>query len=209
MNVFFRKENMLNTIFFSALLIMVIAKTILNSESLKEITFIISILLLVWSIINIVVSVMEEINDDLTENIKCIEGYIDYSSLSETFAERHMNGNVFYLIQNSTKEDIKKINFSDSEVKNDVREYWQFANKRKFIRKLRKIFIFLSCIDLILMISYLFLANDINKYLPISNYDLTIWTLLLVFFEFMIKRPLTNSIISVIIKKIKTIKILE
>lgn len=203
MNTFFRKENMLNTIFFSALFIMVVVKTIVNSESIKEITFVISILLLVWSIISIVISVLEEINDVLTEELTHIEKRYTIDDLDKMYSEKiikqYKREGVFCILQKCSENEIDDFHFCDDYDKRRITKYWQFAKKRRKIRELRKIFVFILCVVLVIILAYLFLVNEINKYLPIANYDLTIWSLIIVFFEFTIKKPFTEAVVNKVI----------
>lgn len=202
---FFKKENMLNTIFFSALLIMVIVKTIVNSESIKEITFVISILLLAWSTININISVLERINDELTSELEIMEEHSKrYVDLCKVFPEkiqkRLSSASPYFVLQHCSKNEIETLNFRCDKDKNAITEYWQYAKRRQNIRKTRRGFIILSCVVMVFILAYLFLANDINPYLPISNYDFTIWSLIIVFFEFTIKKPITETLVDKAIK---------
>lgn len=204
MKEFFVKENMLNSIVFTSVLLMATIKSILNFESLKSLTFILSVLLLLWSITNTIISILERINDMMTENLSSLEELIGFES-AENFCKKHLNKksdyeSAFLFIQKCSKRSFEKAKFSHKNLDSIICLYWQYAYERKRIRIIRRVLIYFSCFLMILLLTYLFVASDINEFFKIKNYDLTIWTLIIVLFEFLIKEPFTKAII-VFVKK--------
>lgn len=205
MKKFFVKENMLNSIVFTSVLLMAIIKSILNFESLKLLTFTLSILLLLWSITNTIISILERINDMMTENLSSLEDLLGYET-AEDFCKKNLNKksdyeNPFLYIQKYSKKMLKKAKIPHESPNSIICLYWQYAYERNRIRIIRRALIYFSCFLMILLLTYLFVASDINGYFKISNYDLTIWTLIIVLFEFLIKEPITKAIIAVEMKK--------
>ena len=204
MKKFFVKENMLNSIVFTSVLLMATIKSILSFESLKLLTFALSILLLLWSITNTIISILERINDMMTENLSSLEDSLGYET-AEDFCKKYLNKesdheNAFLFIQKCSKKLFEKAEIPNENLNSLICLYWQYAYKRNRIRIIRRVLIYFSCFLMILLLTYLFVASDINEFFKIKNYDLTIWTLIIVLFEFLIKEPFTKAII-VFVKK--------
>lgn len=205
MKKFFVKENMLNTIVFSSVLLMTIIKSVINVESLKSLTFVLSLLLLLWSIANTIISILEKINDMMTENLESLEESISFET-ADDFCKKYLNKTSKYetgfsFLQKCTKSIFNRVKFPNEGLNSIIALYWQYAYERKKIRLIRRILIYFSCFFMILLLTYLFVASDINGIFKIENYDLTIWTLIIVLFEFLIKEPFTKAVIAIEKKK--------
>ena len=194
MERFFSKTNAFNVVFFTAIFVMVIIKSILNPQELAIISPILALLIFVLSLLNLIVSITESLITSQTEEMKSLECYFrkDFDNISD------LNLFDFQLADKLTLQRVLKkaqtMNFPSHTI-SDIAQYWFTAKSRFQYRKMRRKFLWAYYFFILLILIYLFIASDLQLFLlDFKVGDYTLWSFVIILFEITIKAALTKDL---------------
>lgn len=204
--VFIRK-NIFTTVMFGAVFLFVLFESIFYRHNLSGIAFLISVPIFILSLIKIIIDILEDINDKITSFLRNIENYPTYNpDFSWEYLEqiRECKDITF-------KETIENI-ISDKPhldyLKDNLFNYYYSRKYRKTIRSCRRFFLYIYYALLMIVLLLLLLHTEVYHFLNNSpffssiNMDLfTLWSLIILLFEIMMKN-IVEDIISIIIQKL-------
>ena len=204
--VFIRK-NIFTTVMFGAVFLFVLFESIFYRHNLSGIAFLISVPIFILSLIKIIIDILEDINDKITSFLRNIENYPTYNpDFSWEYLEqiRECKDITF-------KETIENI-ISDKPhldyLKDNLFNYYHSRKYRKTIRSCRRFFLYIYYALLMIVLLLLLLHTEVYHFLNNSpffssiNMDLfTLWSLIILLFEIMMKN-IVEDIISIIIQKL-------
>ena len=202
----FIKKNIFTSVMFGAVFLFVLFESIFYGHNLSGIAFLISIPIFILSLIKIIIDISEDINDKITSFLSNVENYPTYyDDFSWEYLEqiRGCNDTTF-------KDTIENIIFDKpnlNHLKDDLFNYYQSRKYRKTIRSYRRFFLYIYYALLMIVLLLLLLHTELYHLLSNSpffssiNMDLfTLWSLIILLFEIMMKN-IVEDIISVIIQK--------
>ena len=204
--VFIRK-NIFTTVMFGAVFLFVLFESIFYRHNLSGIAFLKSVPIFILSLIKIIIDILEDINDKITSFLRNIENYPTYNpDFSWEYLEqiRECKDITF-------KETIENI-ISDKPhldyLKDNLFNYYHSRKYRKTIRSCRRFFLYIYYALLMIVLLLLLLHTEVYRFLNNSpffssiNMDLfTLWSLIILLFEIMMKN-IVEDIISIIIQKL-------
>lgn len=203
----FVKKNIFTSVMFGAVFLFALFQSIFYDNNLSVIAFIISIPIFTLSLIKIIIDILEDINDKITAFLRNFEqrtsGIDDFSTEYLNQIRSCDDATLNDIIENiiSTKPTLDSL-------KDDLFDYFHSIKKRKTIRFCRRFFLYIYYTMLMLVLLLLLLHTELYNFLincPIFssiNIDLfTLWSLIIILFEIMIKN-IVEDIISVCIQKL-------
>lgn len=202
---YFCKENAFNSIVFLSILIMTIIKSFIAKEELLQISSILALPIFVLSTIDIVVSALERINDSQTQSMLFQIEYCLSNYEIDLYEIENINIHNFNTIfENMFSDDDNPEDHNIEWIKNEVTNYRFTYESRKVIRTIRKVFLSLFYLDIIVILVFLFTASNVMPMIDDLNFNtLTIWSFIIILFEILLKEPLIKMSYSFIDKKTK------
>lgn len=204
--VFIRK-NIFTTVMFGAVFLFVLFESIFYRHNLSGIAFLISIPIFILSLIKIIIDILEDINNKITSFLSNIENYpIDNPDFLWEYLEqiRECNDITF----RDTIENIISNKPHLDYLKDNLFNYYHSRKYRKTIRSCRRFFLYIYYALLMIVLLLLLLHTEVYRFLNNSpffssiNMDLfTLWSLIILLFEIMMKN-IVEDIISIIIQKL-------
>lgn len=202
----FIKKNIFTSVMFGAVFLFVLFESIFYKHNLSGIAFLISIPIFILSLIKIIIDILEDINDKITSFLSNVENYSTYyNDFSWEYLEqiRGCNDTTF----KDTIENIISDKPNLNHLKDDLFNYYHSRKYRKAIRSYRRFFLYIYYALLMIVLLLLLLHAELYHLLSNSpffssiNMDLfTLWSLIILLFEIMMKN-IVEDIISVIIQK--------
>ena len=197
---------------FGAVFLFVLFESISYNNNLSGIAFIISIPIFILSIIKVIIDILEDINDKITTYLKNMEHQSGYS-YSLTWEDLTQIRSCSDSTLNNVIENIISNEPDLSHLKDDAFKYYHSRKHRKAIRSCRRFFLYIYYAMLMLVLLLLLLHTELYHLLSYSpifssiNMDLfTLWSLIIILFEIMMKN-IVEDIISVCIQKITGINL--
>lgn len=202
----FIKKNIFTSVMFGAVFLFVLFESIFYRDNLSGIAFLISIPIFILSLIKIIIDISEDINDKITSFLSNVENYPTYyDDFSWEYLEQ-----INACSDNTFKDTIENI-ISDkpnlNHLKDDLFNYYQSRKHRETIRSCRRFFLYIYYTLLMIVLLLLLLHTELYHLLSNSpffssiNMNLfTLWSLIILLFEIMMKN-IVEDIISVIIQK--------
>lgn len=208
----FIKKNIFTSVMFGAVFLFVLFESISYNNNLSGIAFIISIPVFILSLIKIIIDILEDINDKITKFLSDLEHRPSYDNdFSWEYLEQIRSCNDTTL--NETVERIISAKPSLDYLKHDLINYFHSRNQRETIRSCRRFFLYIYYVMLMIVLLLLLLHTELYTFLSNSpifssiNMDLfTLWSLIIILFEIMMKN-MVEDIISVCIQKITGINL--
>lgn len=203
----FIKKNIFPSVMFGAVFLFVLFESIFYKNNLSGIAFIISIPIFILSLIKIIIDLLEDINDKITAFLSNFEESTSYNNdfSSEDLAQiiscddTTLTGIVENIILTKPTLDSSK---------DDLLDYFHSRKHRETIRSCRRFFIYIYYVILIIVLLLLLLHTELyhllsnNPIFSSINIDLfTLWSLIIILFEIMMKN-IVEDIISVCIQKL-------
>ena len=202
----FIKKNIFTSVMFGAVFLFVLFESIFYNNNLSGIAFIISIPIFILSLIKVIIDILEDINDKITTYLKNMEHQSGYS-YSLTWEDLTQIRSCSDSTLNNVIENIISNEPDLSHLKEDAFKYYHSRKHRKTIRSCRRFFLYIYYAMLMLVLLLLLLHTELYHLLSYSpifssiNMDLfTLWSLIIILFEIMMKN-IVEDIISVIIQK--------
>ncbi len=202
----FIKQNVFTSVMFGAVFLFILFESRYYQDNLSKIAFIISIPIFILSLIKIGIDISEDINDSITSHL---EGYEEY---------RFNRVDNYY----DTLEQIRKSNEHDLEdtiesivsekpdfgcYKKDLFDYYHLRKYREIIRSIRRFCLYIYYALLMIVLTLLLLHSELYQMLDnvkwfasINMNYLTLWSLIVLLFEIMMK-DMVEDIIYVAIHK--------
>lgn len=201
----FIKKNIFTSVMFGAVFLFVLFESIFYGHNLSGIAFLISIPIFILSLIKIIIDISEDINDKITSFLSNVENYPTYyDDFSWEYLEqiRGCNDATF----KKAIDNIISDNPHLDHLKDDLFNYYHSRKYRETIRSCRRFFLYIYYALLMIVLLLLLLHTELYHLLSNSlffsiNMDLfTLWSLIILLFEIMMKN-IVEDIISVIIQK--------
>lgn len=154
------------------------------------------------SIIKLIVDILEDVNDKITSFLQSIENDYDYQILIDI---RNCKENVDILIENYCKESEV-----DDWGKKRLFQYQKARKQRTKIRIVRRIFLYIYYSIFMLLLVLLLLHSELSTIYNaeiFKNIDLnlfTIWSVIIILLEIMMKDILEKLVVIFLEKKIGT-----
>lgn len=200
----FIKRNVFTCVMFGAIFLFILFESIYSKSNLSVIAFIIAIPIFILSLLKIIIDILEDLNDKITSFLSDFENR-DIPDWEDLDLIRTCSNNN---LENQIQIILKK--YPDiSWIKDDLRQYYNARKTRNSIRVLRRFIlytyyaIFMLVFVLLLLHTelYNFLSN--NKFLTSINMDLfTVWSLIIILLEIMMKDIFEDMISYLFEKKI-------
>lgn len=205
-NCVFIKKNIFTSVMFGAVFLFVLFESIFYNNNLSGIAFLISIPVFILSLIKIIIDISEDINDKITSFLNNVENYPTYyDNFSWEYLEQIRECNDTTI--KNTIENIISDNPYLKHLKDTLFNYYLSRKYRESIRSCRRFFLYIYYALLMIVLLLLLLHTELYHLLSNSpffssiNMDLfTLWSLIILLFEIMMKN-IVEDIISVIIQK--------
>ena len=205
-NRVFIKKNISTSVMFGAVFLFVLIESIFYKNNLSGIAFIISIPIFILSLIKIIIDILEDINDKITSFLSNVEKYPTYY---DDFSWEDLE-QIEVCSDTTFKDTIENIISTKPTLdylKDDLFNYYHSRKCRETIRSYRRFFLYIYYTLLMIVLFLLLLHTELYNLLSNSpffssiNMDLfTLWSLIILLFEIMMKN-MVEDIISVIIQK--------
>lgn len=182
------KQNVFTCVMFGAILSFVIYQSIFCSTDMSVLAFIIAIPTFVLSILKLTVDILEDLNDRITSYLQQIEnrGSYDWELLDRI--RKNDNGDISSIVEEFFSEN------SDYERRcEELHSYYNSRKTRELIRKIRRGVLYIYYLIFMIMFVLLLLHSELSVWIQgsIGNViDLnlfTIWSLIIVLLEIMMK----------------------
>ena len=202
----FIKKNIFTSVMFGAVFLFALLESVFYSHNLLGIVLLISIPIFILSLIKIIIDISEDINDKITSFLSDVE---DNLTCYDDFSWEYLN-QINKCNDNTYKDTIENI-ISDkpnlNPLKYDLLDYYRSSKYRKNVRSCRRLFLYIYYAMLMIVLLLLLLHTELynllsnNSFFSSINMDLfTLWSLIILLFEIMMKN-IVEDIILVIIKK--------
>lgn len=183
------KQNVFTCVMFGAILSFVVYQSIYCSTDMSVLAFVIAIPTFVLSILKLIVDILEDLNDKITSYLQQIEerDFYDWELLDRI--RKNDNGDISNIVEDYFSKN------PDCEWRcEELRSYHNARKTRERIRKIRRgvlyvyYLIFMIMFVLLLLHSELsiWIQNSIGKVIDLNLF--TIWSLIIVLLEIMMKR---------------------
>ena len=202
---FFCKENAFNAVFFLAILVFAIVKFIFFPDELVHISFTLSILITVLSVIDLTVKSLERIIYDQDKKIRD-----EFEYLTNRYSENEISSSFYSISSMNEKEFIDYLNNTKEMIKNEYRFeydiellkiYWEIIQVRNKIRIVRRILLLFYYLVLLCIIILLMFSSNLSEFLKdIKHPDMTIWSFIIILFDVLLSQPINASIYNALSK---------
>lgn len=193
----FLRKNIFTCVMFGAIFLFVLYGSFSSNIDLSVVAFFIAIPTFLLSFIKLIVDILEDINDKITKLLANIE------------RNNSINNTLLYKIRlNNNIDEILKEN-SDEWLRKKLLEYKRARRIRKNVRRIRRLFLYIYYMIFMLMFVVLLLHSELATYVTdgiLCKMDLnifTIWSLIIVLSEIMMKDFVEDIIVYVIDKSMK------
>lgn len=193
----FLRKNIFTCVMFGAIFLFVLYGSFSSNIDLSVVAFFIAIPTFLLSFIKLIVDILEDINDKITKLLANIE------------RNNSINNTLLYKIRlNNNIDEILKEN-SDEWLRKKLLEYKRARRIRKNVRRIRRLFLYIYYMIFMLMFVVLLLHSELATYVTdeiLCKMDLnifTIWSLIIVLLEIMMKDFVEDIIVYVIDKSMK------
>lgn len=202
----FIKKNIFTSVMFGAVFLFALLESVFYSHNLLGIVLLISIPIFILSLIKIIIDISEYINDKITSFLSDVEHNL---TCNDDFSREYLN-QINKCNDNTYKDTIENIisyKPNLNPLKDDLLNYYLSSKYRKNIRSFRRLFLYIYYAMLMIVLLLLLLHTELynllsnNPFFSSINMDLfTLWSLIILLFEIMMKN-IVEDIILVIIKK--------
>lgn len=200
------KQNVFTSVMFGAVFLFILFESGYYQDNLSKIAFVISIPIFILSLIKIGIDISEDINDSITSRLNGYEEYqFNYVGIFYDTLEQIKNSN-----EHDLKDTIESIvsEKPDSECyKKDLFDYYHLTKYREIIRSIRRLFLYVYYALLMIVLTLLLLHSELYQMLDnvkwfasINMNSFTLWSLIVLLFEIMMK-DMVEDIIYVAIHK--------
>lgn len=199
-----RKENVFTCVTFGALVLFVIVESFFKPEGLTVVAFTVALSVLVLSLIKLGADVAEDINDSLTGFIKDAKRQTGCNSeeLNELISSSPDN-------VNETIEKMANCGKDPEARKRILRNYYSSTRTRLKTRRVRRALLYIYYAIFMLLLSFLLLhfelvpiAKESGILAAVDMNVLTLWSLVVVLFEIMMKDILEKTIKAIITRRL-------
>ena len=203
----FVKKNVFTCVMFGAIFLFVLYESIAKNTDLSMLAFFIGISTFLLSLINLIVDFAEDINDKITAFLQSVENYsnnlIDWEILSHI--RENDGGDINTLVEQYCDSD------STNEcVKETLIQYHKARISRKRARKIRRFFLYIYYGVFMILFVLLLLHSELAEICMsgvFENIDLnlfTIWSLIIILLEIMMKSIFEDFMIYCLDKRLGT-----
>jgi len=199
-----RKENVFTCVTFGALVLFVIVESLFKPEGLTIVAFAVALSVLVLSLIKLGADVAEDINDSLTGFIKDVRRQTGCNSEELNVLISTSPDNV-----NEAIEKMANCSKDPETRKRILRNYYSSMKTRLKTRRLRRALLYAYYAIFMLLLSFLLLhfelvpiAKESGILAAVDMNILTLWSLVVVLFEIMMKDILEKTIKAILTKQL-------
>ena len=203
----FVKKNVFTCVMFGAIFLFVLYESIARDTDLSMLAFFIAIPTFILSLIKLIVDIAEDINDKITAFLQSTENYgndmIDWEILNSI--RENKDGNINELVEqycaNKTEYEW---------VKDTLIQYHKARVSRERVRKIRRFFLYIYYSVFMLLFVLLLLHSELSVICMsgiFKNIDLnifTIWSLIIVLLEILMKGIFEDLMIYCLDKRLGT-----
>lgn len=196
-NKIFVRKNIFTCVMFGAIFLFVLYGSFSSNIDLSVVAFFIAIPTFLLSFIKLIVDILEDINDKITKLLANIERN---NSINNTLLYKiRLNNNIDKILKENCDEWLRK----------ELLEYKRARRIRKNVRWIRRLFLYIYYMIFMLMFVVLLLHSELATYVTygiLCKMDLnifTIWSLIIVLLEIMMKDFVEDMIVYVIDKSMK------
>lgn len=189
----FIKQNVFTSVMFGAVFLFILFESGFYQDNLSKIAFIISIPIFILSLIKIGIDISEDINDSITSHLNWCEEYqFNYVGIFDDTLEQIKNSNEYDLVD--TIESIVSEKPDSECYKKDLFDYYYLIKYRETIRSIRRFFLYIYYALLMIVLTLLLLHSELYRMLDnikwfasINMNYFTLWSLIVLLFEIMMK----------------------
>lgn len=201
----FTKRNIFTCVMFGAIFLFVLIESICFKINLSAIAFIIAVPVFILSLLKIATDILEDINDKETNYLRVSESdhfiFSDYDTVNKI---RNCDDQTV----NDTIETLIDKNQGSLYAKEALTHYYKIFKSRCRVRKVRRCLLYFYYATFLLVFVLLLLHTEITAFLSNTlfislNTDLlSVWTLIIILFEIMMKTIFEKWLTYLIKKKI-------
>lgn len=194
MKVFFSKTNVFNVVFFIAFLAMALFK---STESISRISALLSVIMLIMAVLKSIITPIESIINSYSG--KLIDYvYSTFEKESEYFDEYKVFEWSKELKFNDVLDVFSNYLFPDRQIEINIYDALLTFNKRRVLRIVRKVLLFIYYSVFLCMLIVLLLMEEIpDAIISVFHYDFTIWSLIVILFQLFLSEVITNFFIEI------------
>ena len=199
-----RKENVFTCVTFGALFLFVISESVINPDNLATTAFLIAVSVFLLSLFKLFADVAEDINDRLTNYLRTFGQYRGYDGLKLRSLREAPESGVEAILEDMTAELKDSIRQKD-----ELQSYRAAYLARASARKIRRALLYVYYFVFMLLFALLLLHSELTPFLEQSgllvsvNINLlTLWSLVVVLFEVMMKGMFEKTIAALLEHKL-------
>lgn len=202
-NQIFTKRNIFTCVMFGAIFLFVLIESICFKTNLSAIAFIIAVPVFILSLLKIATDILEDINDKETN-------YLIVSERNHFIFSDYDTASKIRNCDDQTVNDIIKTltdkNQDSLYVKESLSYYYKIFKSRCRVRKVRRCLLYFYYATFLLVFVLLLLHMEITAFLSNTLFSslntdlLSVWTLIIILFEIMMK-PIFEKWLTCLIKK--------
>ena len=194
MKVFFSKTNVFNVVFFIAFLAMALFK---STESISRISALLSVIMLIMAVLKSIITPIESIINS-------------YSSTLDDYVQSILGNDSKYFDEYKVFDWSRKLKFKDvlevfsnylfpdRQTEINIYDALLTVKKRRVLRIVRKILLFMYYTVFLCMLIVLLLMEEIpDTMISAFHYDFTIWSLIVILFQLLLSEVISNFFIEI------------
>lgn len=190
----FIKENVFTCVMFGAILLFIIYESFIMNTDLSILAFIIAIPTFILSLTKLMVDILEDINNKITDFLKQIED------------RPNIGWNILNEIRLNDKNEVSDIiqiymdeHMEQEWVAEELEQYHKARNVRNKIRKIRRAVLYFYYFIFMIMFLLLLLHTELSAFITkeLGGIDLnlfTLWSLIVIMTEIMMKNILEEMV---------------
>lgn len=190
----FIKENVFTCVMFGAILLFIIYESFIMNTDLSILAFIIAIPTFILSLTKLLVDILEDINNKITDFLKQIED------------RPNIGWNILNEIRLNDKNEVSDIiqiymdeHMEQEWVAEELEQYHKARNVRNKIRKIRRAVLYFYYFIFMIMFLLLLLHTELSAFITkeLGGIDLnlfTLWSLIVIMTEIMMKNILEEMV---------------
>lgn len=190
----FIKENVFTCVMFGAILLFIIYESFIMNTDLSILAFIIAIPTVILSLTKLMVDILEDINNKITDFLKQIED------------RPNIGWNILNEIRLNDKNEVSDIiqiymdeHMEQEWVAEELEQYHKARNVRNKIRKIRRAVLYFYYFIFMIMFLLLLLHTELSAFITkeLGGIDLnlfTLWSLIVIMTEIMMKNILEEMV---------------
>lgn len=206
-NRVFIKKNVFSCLMFGALILFVLYQTFFCDSDLSMLAFLIVIPTFVLSVLKLIVDITEDINNKMTGYLYFSNSLVNQPIFFEVYQKAQQEDNKD-LIEGYNKSILHADSFEDYK-RQQQEEKESVFNGREKIRKVRRVVLYVYYAVFMVMVFALLIHTELSKFIIEMNIiervnvnKITIWSLVVILIEILMKDIFEDIIFVIYYKKI-------